>query len=202
MKSMIWKKNVFLRIFTVVLMFVGARSHANTLMITQTHVSHHENSKCRAVKKMNTPILCFERMAIEYFADPRSYDAFSLKWAGLGGRRRQVNGRDFANINPCPQFFHDVVLFVPYGAPIGGTLEFHMRPDAHLTLADLEATFGGHSKRLNDPNPGAEYFTLTINEPDAVGSIIADFERKVPLRTDKPYKLTLRLSEKSDGPAD
>ncbi|OEZ54736.1 hypothetical protein [Duganella sp. HH105] len=144
---------------------------------------------------MQTPINCFENMMMDYLAAAMPYEIYAQRWQGAGGVRVQQNGRDLSNVNPCPEFFSNVLLFAPYHSN-EGSLEFHLRPDSQLQYSDLLSQFGTSVEMKNDPIRGAQYFTIRRAELKFDGTLIVDFDSLTAQPQDRPYKLTLRRVER------
>lgn len=144
---------------------------------------------------MHTPIKCLESMMTDYLAATIPSEIYARKWQGTGGVRVQQNGRDLSNVNPCPEYFNNVLLFVPYHSN-EVAVEFHLRPDSQLQYSDLLSHFGTSVEMKNDPIPGAQYFAISRAEFEFDGTLIVDFDSPAPKPQDHPYKLTLRRVEK------
>ena len=139
---------------------------------------------------MNAPLACMQKMTDDFLTAGMSVEQFTRRWQGKGGRQYQQNGRDFKNLNPCPEFFVNILYFVPFATADDASLEFQLREDANLHLSDLNAHFG-KSRRAADV-PKAAYFRISRAKNQFDATIIAHFEEEEPFPHSKPIMLVFQ----------
>ncbi|NHZ42753.1 hypothetical protein [Massilia aquatica] len=162
--------------------YAGSSSSAQPVPAASAKTTNREN--------MNTPLACMQKMTDGFLTSGTSVDEFTRRWQGKGGRQYQQNGRDFKNINPCPEFFVNVLYFVPFATADDASLEFQLREDANLQLSDLNANFGRNRRSVDVPK--AEYFRISRANNQFDATIIAYFQEDQPVSHSKPVILVFQ----------